>query len=126
MNINLDTVTEKFKLYSGEPLDGAEPLRDDLCRELCGESTKQIKLRARPEVLEDEESDTEPLASLAAAEAFCQLAALDEASAPRAVNSTEMKIQLGDRVDAAQRLRAGKEAACRGLLREEGFYFGTA
>ena len=54
------------------------------------------------------------------------VAALDQAAAPQGVGSGEIKIQLGDRLGAAQRLRDEKGLACRGLTVEDGFYFGTA
>lgn len=126
MKINVENVTEKFKLYSGEPFDGAEPTRDELCGELCGECADMVLQRVRPEVLQDEEFEgAGALECLAAAEAFLQLATLDNAVTPQTVTSPEIKIQLGDRVGSAERLRDEKRAACRGLLAEDGFYFGA-
>jgi len=156
MEISLENVVEKFKLYSGEPMDGAEPARDALCQALCGECTAWVKRRVRPGAFGEPETadaagsetptepgqagaagsgaQTEPsqedaekldaLAGLAASEAFWQLAALDQAAAPQAVNSSEIRIQLGDRAGYAGRLRDEKGAACQGLLLEDGFYFG--
>ena len=42
MILDIEKVTEKFRLYSGEELDGAEPGRDGLCRELCGECAVEV------------------------------------------------------------------------------------
>lgn len=126
MDINLENVTEKFALYSGEALDGTEPVRDELCKELCNDGAVLVRMRARPELLEDEKADVGALEGLAAAEAFLQLATLDNAGGPQAVNSAEIKIQLGDRAGYAERLRDEKKAACAGMLSEDGFFFGTA
>ncbi len=128
MIINKENVLEKFKLYSSELLDGSNTVRDALCRELCSECAAWVEARVKPELAESEgdESESGPLESLAAAEAFWQLAALDQAVVPLGVSSADIKIQLGDRLGAAQRLRDEKGAACRGLLCEDEFYFGTA
>lgn len=126
MEINVENVTEKFKLYSGETFDGAEPARDALCRELCRECAATVRQRVKPEILADEKYEgAEALESLAAAEAFFQLAALDNAVTPQTVTSPEIKIQLGDRAGYAERLRDEKRAACSGLFMEDGFYFGA-
>ena len=127
MTISVENVTAKFKLYSGEALDGSEPARDALCGELCSECAAWAAGRLKPELLEAEgtEGQLAALEGLAAAEAFWQLAALDQASAPQGVSSGEIKIQLGDRLSSAERLRDEKESACRGLLMEDGFYFGA-
>lgn len=127
MDINLENVTAKFRLYSGETLDGADNPRDELCKELCKECAELVRTRMKPEVMQAEGTEgAGAMESLAAAEAFFQLAALDNAAAPQAVTSQEIKIQLGDRAGAAQRLRDEKRTACAGLLAEDGFYFGTA
>lgn len=127
MTISIENVKAKFKLYSGEPMDGTDTARDGLCGELCKEGAALVLRRAKPEVLEDNDEEGEKaLCALAAAEAFFQLAALDNAAAPVAVASQEIKIQLGDRLGSAGRLRDEKRRACAGLLAEDGFYFGTA
>ena len=124
MILDIEKVTEKFRLYSGEELDGAEPGRDGRCRELCGECAVEVMNRVKPEVLQEEDpEEAGTLESLAAAEAFYQLAALDQAAVPQAVSSAEIKLQLGDRLGAAGRLRRAKRAACAGLLYEDEFYF---
>ena len=104
MIIDIENVTEKFKLYSGEELDGTEPGRDGLCREICRECAAEVTGRVRPEVMQ-------------------RLADLDQRTAPLAVSSREMKIELGDRLGAAGRLRDGKRLACVRLLVEYEFYF---
>lgn len=127
MTISADNVKAKFKLYSGEPMDGTDTARDGLCTELCKEGAALVTRRVKPEALEGEDTeDAGALECLAAAEAFYQLAALDNAAAPQAVTSQEIKIQLGDRLGSAGRLRDEKRAACTGLLIEDGFYFGMA
>ena len=124
MIIDIENVTEKFKLYSGEELDGTEPGRDGLCREICRECAAEVTGRVRPEVMQrNDPDDIGALESLAAAEAFYQLADLDQRTAPLAVSSREMKIELGDRLGAAGRLRDGKRLACMRLLVEYEFYF---
>ena len=134
MIIDIENVTEKFKLYSGEELDGTEPGRDGLCREICRECAAEVTGRVRPEVMQrNDPDDIGALESLAAAEAFYQLADLDQRTAPLAdldqrtaplaVSSREMKIELGDRLGAAGRLRDGKRLACVRLLVEYEFYF---
>lgn len=124
MIIDIENVTEKFKLYSGEELDGTEPGRDGLCREICRECAAEVTGRVRPEVMQrNDPDDIGALESLAAAEAFYQLADLDKRTAPLAVSSREMKIELGDRLGAAGRLRDGKRLACVRLLVEYEFYF---
>lgn len=156
MEISVEHVTEKFKLYSGETFDGAEPSRDALCLALCKECTAWVKRRVRrgafgepgnedaaksggqiepdrdggtgdeaqPETSQEDAEKLDALESLAASEAFWQLAVLDQAAVPQTVSSSEIKIQLGDRAGSARRLRDEKIAACRGLLLEDGFYFG--
>ena len=105
-------------------MDGAGPGRDGLCRELCGECAVEVMNRVKPEVLQEEDpEEAGTLESLAAAEAFYQLADLDQRTAPLAVSSREMKIELGDRLGAAGRLRDGKRLACVRLLVEYEFYF---
>lgn len=127
MDINLENVKAKFKLYSGEAMDGTDTARDGLCGELCEECAELVRLKVKPEVLQAEGTEgAGAIESLAAAEAFYQLAALDSAAVPRSVASSEIKIQPGDRMGSAERLRREKRAACAGLLAEDGFYFGTA
>lgn len=123
MDLNLQNVTEKFKLYSGEKLDGTETDRDELCNELCRDCAMLVRIWAKQELLEDEKADVGALEGLAAAEAFFQLATLDNAAAPQSVASAEIKIQLGDRAGCAQNLRDEKKAACAGMLAEDGFFF---
>lgn len=125
MEINVENVVEKLKLYAGEFMDGQEPERDSLCRSLCGDCVQWVRETMKPEALAGRGAETQAaLESLAAAEAFYQLAELDQANLPQTVFSPEIKLQLGDRVGHAQRLRDEKRLACAGLLREGGFYFG--
>ena len=99
MDINVENVTAKFKLYSGEAMDGTDTARDGLCGELCEECAELVRLKVKPEVLQAEGTEgAGALESLAAA----------------------------DRMGSAERLRREKRAACAGLLAEDGFYFGTA
>lgn len=124
MDINVENVAEKLKLYAGEPLDGQEPERDSLCRSLCWDCAQWVSRSVRPEALAGRGAEAwAALESLAAAEVFYQLAELDQANLPQTVSSPEIKIQLGDRVSHAQRLRNEKRLACAGLLREDGFCF---
>lgn len=126
MTISIENVKAKFKLYSGEPLDGTDQARDALCMELCTEGAAWVTRRVKPEILEAETfAGAGALESLAAAEAFWQLAALDQSSAPQGVSSSGMKLESGDRLGPAKRLRDEKEAACAGMLAEDGFYFGA-
>ena len=64
--------------------------------------------------------------SLAAAEAFYQLALLDQSAGPEAVSAPELKVRLGDRARYAANLRAEKRKACGRILAREDFYFGQA
>ena len=120
MEISIENVAVKFKRYANEPIDGQEPDRDSLCLSLCEECAGWV----REQAVCGPEQDASPLESLAAAEAFYQLAELDQAGLPQTVSSPEVKLQLGDRVAHAQRLRDEKRLACAGLLREDGFFFG--
>lgn len=126
MTISIENVKDKFKLYSGETMDGTDQARDGLCGELCNEGAAWVTRRVKPDILETETFEgAGALESLAAAEAFCQLAALDQAAAMQGVSSSGMKLEPMDRVGPAKRLRDQKEAACAGMLAEDGFYFGA-
>lgn len=149
MELRIEKVLEKFKLYANEPMDGEDTRRDSLCQGLCEECVRWVQGQV---VAEDEpgsaggegaggetgggeiaggEAGSEKipeglpaLESYAASEAFYQLAVLDQAVLPQSLSSPEVKLQLGDRVGHAQRLRAEKRRACGALLQEDGFYFG--
>ena len=123
MEIDLERVLEKFKLYSGEAMDEGEPRRDELCRALCKECAGWARRLADPEAGEERAGDVE---SLAAAEAFYQLALLDQAAGPQSFSSPELKLELGDRARHAGELRAAKRQACGAVLPAEDFYFGQA
>lgn len=123
MEISLTKVLETFRLYSGEALDGTEADRDGLCRALCGECLDRVKSRLRPALTQEAASQAE---TLAAVEAFAQLALLDQAARPESVSTPELQIRQGDRVRYAQALLEEKRRAAGDILREEGFYFGEA
>ena len=123
MEINQENVVKKFQLYSGEELNGTEPQRDGLCRALCQECAEWVQEQARPEAPPSAASGAE---SLAAAEAFYQLALLDQSAGPEAVSAPELKVRLGDRARYAANLRAEKRKACGRILAREDFYFGQA
>lgn len=123
MEISQENVMKKFQLYSGEALDGGEPQRDALCRALCQECADWVLERARPDAPASAAAKAE---SLAAAEAFYQLALLDQSAGPEAVASPELKVELGDRARHAASLRAEKRRTCGRFLAQEGFYFGRA
>lgn len=114
-----EQVLEKFSLYSGE--DGGDEARWALCRALCGECREWVGEQAR----EGAGEGLERLEALAAAEAFYQLALIDGALAPGSVSTPELKLEQGRREEKALRLAEEKRAACGGLLREKGFYFGS-
>lgn len=120
MELREEQVLEKFQLYSGE--EDMEEKRWALCRALCRECKDWVEGQARPGV----EAGREALEGLAAAEAFYQLALLDEALSPASVAAPEVKLELGERADKALRLAEEKRKACGPLLREQGFYFGRA
>lgn len=112
-------VLEKFSLYSDEQKD--ETPRWQLCKALCGECRQWIGEEAR----EGNEDALERLEALAAAEAFYQLALIDDALTPEGVSSPELKLEMGRRGEKARKLAEEKRLACKGVLREEGFYFGS-
>lgn len=122
MEPKLEQVLEKFCRYAGEALDGKDTVRDGLCRALCGECLAEIKARASCR----SEEECQALESLAAAQAFYQLALVDSCGEPESVWSPELKVELGDRVQKAERLREEKRRACGSLLLQDGFYFGRA
>lgn len=123
MNITVEGTLAKFKLYSGEPLDGQEPGRDALCRELCGECARWVQDRLLPDAPQEGLGTAE---GMAAAEAFYQLALLDQSGAPETVSTPELKLELRGRAEYARRLREEKHRAGAGLMQEEGFYFAQA
>lgn len=114
-----DKVLERFSLYSGEAEE--EAARWELCKALCGECRAWVEGQAA------EGAGHSPglLESLAAAEAFYQLALIDGALAPESVSAPELKLEMGRREERAKQLAMEKRQACRGLLREQGFYFGS-
>lgn len=159
MELRIEKVLEKFKLYANEPMDGEDTRRDSLCQGLCEECVQwvqgQVVAEDEPGSAGEEDAGGEAgggeiagkeateggtaggeassekvpeglpaLESYAASEAFYQLAVLDQAVLPQSLSSPEVKLQLGDRVGHAQRLRAEKRRACGTLLQEDGFYFG--
>lgn len=123
MEISLDNVVGKFQLYSGEALDGSDARRDQLCKALCGECVGWVKRLLLPDAPEDAAGDAE---SLAAAEAYYQLALLDQAAGPASFSSPELKVELGDRAARAGELCDAKRKACRAVLPPEDFYFAQA
>lgn len=123
MELNLEHILDKFKLYSGEAMDGQEPKRDALCRSLCQESLEWAQRQIRPDAGQRCASGAE---SLAAAEAFYQLALLDQSAGPEVVSSPELKVELGSRAEYAKRLCQEKREGCKGILISDGFYFGRA
>lgn len=110
-------VIKKFSLYSGEAEE--ESPRWELCRSLCGECMGWIGSQAH------DGDGLELLESLAAAEAFYQLTLIDETLAPESVSAPELKLEMGQRGEKAQKLAEEKRKACSGLIREKGFYFGS-
>lgn len=123
MELSLENVVKTFQLYSGEALDSKDQDRDGLCQALCKDCLAEVQGRLRPEAGEGEV----PLAeTLAAAEAFVQLALLDQAARPESVSTPELQVRQGDRVRYAQALLEEKRRAAAGVLREDGFFFGQA
>lgn len=122
MEIGVERVVEKFQRYAGEAPDGEDVARERLCQALCDECAAAVAELLRPGL----EEIPEAAEALAAAEAFYQLALLDQAAGPEVVSSPELKMELGRRAEYAAMLREEKRRACRGFLREEGFYFGQA
>lgn len=123
MEISLENILEKFRLYSGEPLDGADTDRDALCKGLCEDCLRWVQERLKPGAPEECAATME---ALAAADAFWQLTMLDQASTPESVQSPELKLVLGDRARYAGLLREEKRRAGAGFLREDSFYFAEA
>lgn len=123
MEISLENVIEKFKLYSGEPLDNSDQRRDALCRELCAGCAQEAG--ALPWLEDAGETAAGPAESLAAAGAFVQLALLDKAMAPESVSAPELKVALGDNVAYARSLRDEMMRACEGYMSGHSFYFGA-
>lgn len=123
MEITLEGVLGKFKGYSEEPLDGQEPERDSLCQGLCQECLQWVEQRLLPDAPEEGLSAAE---SMAAAEAFYQLALLDQTRTPETVSTPELKLELGGRAAYAEKLCQEKRKAGAYLLREDSFYFAQA
>lgn len=121
MEINIEHVQETFRLYSGEAMDGQEPSRDSLCKALCRECAGWVQRQLIPQTPEGRLGDAE---SFAAAQAFCQLALLDQE--PQSVSSPELKVELGNRAEYARLLCEQKRLACDGILAPDRFYFGQA
>ncbi len=113
-----EQVLEKFCLYSGEAEE--ESPRWALCRGLCEECREWIEGEALGGAQE-----LPALEALAAAEAFYQLALLDDVLTPESLSAPELKLEMGKRAEKALLLVQEKRAACRGSLRETGFYFGS-
>lgn len=113
-----DQVREKFSLYSGEAEDDSP--RWALCKALCAECTEWIGAQAS----EGAQNGLERLEALAAAEAFYQLTLVDDVLTPESLSAPELKLEMGRRGEKALGLVQEKRAACRELLRENGFYFG--
>lgn len=114
-----EEVQGKFSLYSEE--QPGETPRWELCRALCGECEEWIGQEARPGA----ENSRGRLEALAAAEAFYQLTLLDEALTPDSLAAPELKLEMGKRSEKARQLAQEKRLQCGGLLREQGFYFGS-
>ena len=114
-----EKVLEKFSLYSGEKEE--DEARWALCKALCRECREWIGGL----VEKGAEESLGPLEALAAAEAFYQLTLIDEALCPESVSAPEIKLEMGRRGEKALGLAEEKRRACRGLLREDGFYFGS-
>lgn len=123
MKLDLEHILDKFKLYSGEAMDGREPGRDALCQNLCQECMDWALGQIRSDAGQSGASGVE---SLAAAEAFYQLALLDQSAGPETVSSPELKVELGGRTEHAKRLCQEKREGCRNVLISDGFYFGRA
>lgn len=111
------SVLKKFSLYSGETEE--QTPRWELCKSLCGECMGLVGSQAL------DGGSLEPLESLAAAEAFYQMTLIDETLAPESVSAPELKLEMGQRGEKARKLLEEKRRACRGLVQEKEFYFGS-
>lgn len=123
MELDTARVLEKFRLYSGEALDGSDADRDALCKGLCGDCIRWVQARLWEDAAE---ADLPAAESLAAAEAFAQLALADQANCPESVSTPELKLQQGSRARYAAALAEEKRQAAVPLLRADDFYFGEA
>ena len=117
MRPELAHVQALFGLFSGEDLTAGDA-RAQLCLRLCADCLAAVA---------DRDTTAPAAAALEnwqAAEAFYQLALIDEAAAPEAVTADGVRVTAAPAARRARELRDEKRRIARRLLGEEAFYFG--
>ena len=122
MTLDRERIKAAFSAYSGESFDEASE-RGRLCAALCEECACRAEqmLKHRPEQSEDALPSVE---SWAAAEAFYQLALVDEALTPEKFSADGVEISGKNGAQRARALADEKFRAALPVLGEGAFYFG--
>lgn len=123
MKLDLERVKAAFSSYSGESLEETGE-RSALCASLCAECARRAEqlLTDRPELSEAAMLSVE---NWAAAEAFYQLALVDEALTPEKLSADGVEISGKNGAERARKLAEEKHRAALPALGEGEFYFGS-
>ena len=122
INLDRERIKAAFSAYSGETFE-TEDERSRLCAALCEECAYRAEqmLKNRPE---QPEEALLPVESWAAAEAFYQLALVDEALTPEKISADGVEISGKNGAQWARALADEKRRAALPVLGEGAFYFG--
>lgn len=118
MSPELETVKKLFSYFSGEDPED-ETARGALCLHLCEESVAPFADCDLPE------KAVAAVESWCAAQAFYQLALVDEAAVPESISAEGVRLELAGTAEKARLLRDEKRRIARRLLGEGEFYFGS-
>ena len=126
MTLEITAVYTAFTQFSGESVEPEGSQRESLCAALCAQCARQVENLVRPDLTEEQLALwTEPLAQLAAAEAFYQLLLTDEALAPQSLTAGDLHLIQGEGSRKAEELVTEKRRMVSSVLCEEDFFFGT-
>ena len=122
MKLDVERVKTAFSAYSGETFE-EDGERARLCAALCEECARRAEqmLASRPE---QPEEALPPVESWAAAEAFYQLALVDEALTPDKFSADGVEVSGSKSAERARALADEKFRAALPVLGEGAFYFG--
>lgn len=122
MKLDLERVKAAFSNYSGETLEETGE-RSRLCASLCEECARRAEqlLAARPDLPAEA---LLPVENWAAAEAFYQLALVDEALTLEKISADGVEISGKNCAERAKKLAEEKRRAALPMLGEGAFYFG--